>query len=73
MYNSWDCGGVFKVHTPNRVMEFKPSARGLHYVDVSADETVQHMLVMADMTNHADNGEEEEEESKALNKLKTKN
>jgi hypothetical protein len=24
-YNSWDQNGVFKVHTPNRVVEFKPS------------------------------------------------
>ncbi len=51
------------VHTPNRVVEFKPNARGLHYMDVSADETVWHMLVMAGMTNHKDNGGEEEEES----------
>jgi hypothetical protein len=36
-YDSWDHGGVFMV---NRVVEFKPSVRGLHYVDVSADETV---------------------------------
>jgi hypothetical protein len=39
-YNSWDCGGVFLVHTLNGVVKFKPNARGLHYVDVSADETV---------------------------------
>jgi hypothetical protein len=52
------------VHTPNRVVEFKPNARGLHYVDVSADETAQHMLVTADMTDHKDNGGEEEGESK---------
>jgi hypothetical protein len=63
-YNSWDHGGVFKVHTPNGVVEFKPNARGLHYVDMSADETDQHTLVMAGMTNHQDNGEEEEKESK---------
>jgi hypothetical protein len=53
-YNSWDCGGVFMVHTPNGVVEFKPSARGLHYVNVSADETVRHMLVMDGMTDHND-------------------
>ncbi len=52
------------VHTPNGVVEFKPNARGLHYVDVSADETVRHMLVMDGMTDHKDNEEEEEEESK---------
>jgi hypothetical protein len=31
-------------------------------MDVSADETVQHMLVMDGMTGHKDNEEEEEEE-----------
>ncbi len=40
MYDSWDWGGVFMVHTPNKVVEIKPNARGLHYVDVSADETI---------------------------------
>ncbi len=63
-YNSWDCRGVFMVHTPNRVVEFKPNDRGLHCVDVSADETVRHMLVTDGMTNHKDNKEEEEEVSK---------
>jgi hypothetical protein len=62
-YDSWDHGGVLMVHTPNGVVEFKPSARGLHYVDMSADETFQHMLMMDGMTNHEDNEEEEEEES----------
>jgi hypothetical protein len=63
-YDSWDCSGVFKVHTPNGVVEFKPNARGLDYVDVSADETIQHMLVTAGMTDHKDNLGGEEEESK---------
>ncbi len=61
-YDSWDCSSVFMVHTPNQVVEFKPNARGLHYIDVSADETVQHMLVMAGMINHKDSGGEEEED-----------
>ncbi len=60
-YNSWDCKGMFMVHTPNRGVEIKPNARGLHNVDVSADETIQHMLVTDGMTNHKDNEEEEEE------------
>jgi hypothetical protein len=34
-YNSWDCDGVFVVHTPKGVVEFKPSEKGLHYIDVS--------------------------------------
>jgi hypothetical protein len=50
-YSEWNC-------------EIKPNARGLHYVDMSADETVQYMLVMDGMTNHKDNKEEEEEVSK---------
>ncbi len=25
--DSWDCGGVFMVHTPNGVVELKPNAR----------------------------------------------
>jgi hypothetical protein len=33
-------------------------------VDVSADETVQHMLVTDGMTGHKDNEEEEEDVSK---------
>jgi hypothetical protein len=39
-YSSSDCRGMFMVHTLNGVVEFKANARGLHYVDVSADETV---------------------------------
>jgi hypothetical protein len=72
MYDSWDCGGVFMVHTPNGVVEFKPNARGLHYVDLSADEIVRHMLVMAGMTNHKDDGEEEEEESEDFEQVGNK-
>ncbi len=64
MFDSWDCRGVFMVHTPNGVVEFKPNARGLHYVDVSADETVQHMLVTDGMTGHKDNEGEEDKVSK---------
>jgi hypothetical protein len=42
---------VFKVHTKDGVVEFKPSERGLHYVDVSVEgDVVQHMLVTADIS-----------------------
>jgi len=34
-YDSEDHGGVFQVHTNQGIMEFKPSARGLHSHDVS--------------------------------------
>ena len=64
MYNSWDCGGVFMVHTPNGVVEFKPNARWLHYDDMSADETIWYMLVTDGMTDHKDNEGEEDEVSK---------
>ncbi len=41
-------------------MEFNLSKRGLHYVDVSVDETVQHMLVTTnDMLAEEDDNEEE--------------
>jgi hypothetical protein len=65
-YNRWDCGGLFMVHTPNGVVKFKPNVRGLHYMNVSADETVQHMLVTAGMTDHKDNEGEKEEVSKDI-------
>jgi hypothetical protein len=57
-YNSWDWNGVFKVHTKDGVVEFKPSECGLHYVDVSVDvDVVQHMLVTANMSKRKDNKE----------------
>jgi hypothetical protein len=38
-YDSWDCGGVFQVHTQDGIIEFKPCERGLHYHNVSDDES----------------------------------
>jgi hypothetical protein len=35
MYDSWDQGSVFQVHTDGGIVEFKPSSRGLHYHGVS--------------------------------------
>ena len=50
-YDSWDRDGVFKVHTKNGVVEFKPTERGLHYLDMSVEgDVVQHMLVTADVS-----------------------
>jgi hypothetical protein len=58
MYNSWDQNGVFKMHTKNGVVEFKPSERGLHYVDVYAEgDVLQHMLVTANMSKEEDDKE----------------
>jgi len=33
-YDSKHRGGVFKVYTPGGVVEFKPSERGLYYLDM---------------------------------------
>ncbi len=38
-YDSWDRGGVFQVHTQDGIVEFKLCERGLHYHDVSDDES----------------------------------
>ncbi len=45
-YDSWDQGGVFQVHTDARIVEFKPSSRGLHYHDLSdPSSNVKLMLI----------------------------
>jgi hypothetical protein len=45
-YDSWDHSGVFQVHTPGGVVEFKSSPCGLHYLDVTdKDSGVEWMLV----------------------------
>jgi hypothetical protein len=45
-YDSHDQGGVFQVHTKEGIVEFKPSARGLHYHDVSDENrNIEMMLV----------------------------
>lgn len=46
-YNSWERGGVFKVHTHARVVvEFEPSKKGLHYLDITEeDSNFEHMLM----------------------------
>jgi len=36
-YNSWDRDGVFKVHTKDGIVEFKPSEKGLHYHHTSEE------------------------------------
>jgi hypothetical protein len=57
-YDSWDCNRVFKMHTKDGVVEFKPSEQGLHYVDMSVEgDVVQHMLVTADMPKEKDDKE----------------
>jgi len=45
-YDSEDLGGVFQVHTNQGILEFKPSAQGLHNHDVSdASSNIELMLV----------------------------
>ncbi len=45
-YDSWDCEGVFKVHTEEGTVEFKPSEKGLHYHNTSQDDSnIKCMLV----------------------------
>jgi hypothetical protein len=57
-YDNWDQNRVFKVHTPNRVVEFKWSEHGLHYVDMSLDrDIIQHIFVTADMPEEEDDKE----------------
>ncbi len=45
-YDSEDRGGVFQVHTDEGIVEFKPSARGLHYHDVSDPESNIELMLM---------------------------
>jgi hypothetical protein len=46
-YNSQDRGGVFIVTTPHGVVEFKPTAHGLHYVDLHENPQAALLLVNA--------------------------
>jgi hypothetical protein len=63
-YDSWDRNGVFKVHTKDGVVEFKPSERGLHYVYVSVEgDVVQHMLLTANISE-----EEYDKEAESVTK-----
>ncbi len=59
-YDSWDRDGVFVVHTPKGMVEFKPSENRLHYIDVSKEgDLVRHMLVNIetdDKTTSSDEG-----------------
>ena len=61
-YDSHDRGGVFQVHTPNGVIEFLPSERGLHYLDMKEQgEAIQHMLVTAEAIDDESENEDEPE------------
>jgi hypothetical protein len=59
-YGSWDRDGVFVMHTPKGMVEFKPSERGLHYTDVSKEgDLVRHTLVNIETNNEMTSSDEE--------------
>jgi hypothetical protein len=45
-YDSKDQGGVFQVHTDEGIVEFKPSARGIHYHNVLDPESNIELMLM---------------------------
>jgi hypothetical protein len=44
-YGSHDCRGVFKVHTSGGLIEFKPTSKGLHALDLYDNPKAAHHLV----------------------------
>jgi hypothetical protein len=44
-YDSQDCGGVFKVLTPHRVVKFKPTEKGLHALNLREIPEAAYLLV----------------------------
>jgi hypothetical protein len=69
-YNSRDCGGVFKVHTKGGVVKFKPSERGLHYHDVTdEDSNLELMFVNTVCENIEEYTEHELAKAKEAHRL----
>jgi hypothetical protein len=50
-YNSCDRGGVFKVHTTDGLLEFKPTNKGLHALNLSNNPKAAHVLVTSTPPN----------------------
>jgi hypothetical protein len=51
---------VFVVHKPNGVVEFKPSEKGLYYIDKSKEgDSVRHMLVNIEADNEMASSDEQ--------------
>ncbi len=50
-YDSWDCDGVFKVHTKEGIVEFKLSEKGLHYHDRSKDNSNFECMLVNTVSN----------------------
>jgi hypothetical protein len=44
-YDSCNCGGVFKVHTFNVLLEFNPTSKGLHVLDLRNTPEEAHLLI----------------------------
>jgi hypothetical protein len=44
-YDSKDRGGIFKVHTFDSLLEFKPTNKGLHVLDLHGNPKAAHVLV----------------------------
>ncbi len=44
-YNNTDHNGVFKVWTPQGVVEFKPTEKGLHVLDLKENPEAMYLLV----------------------------
>lgn len=44
-YDSWDRDGVFQVHTPGGIVEFTPTPKGLHTLNLTDAPNVEHMFV----------------------------
>jgi hypothetical protein len=53
-YNSRNHGGVFKVHTSDGLLEFKPTPKGLHILNLHDTLEVAHLLITSSQpsTNH---------------------
>ncbi len=52
MYDSWDHRGVFQVHTQDGIVEFKPCERGLHYHNMSDDESNIGLMLVNTVTGN---------------------
>jgi hypothetical protein len=69
-YDIKDRGGVFQVHTNQGIVEFKPSARGLHYHDVSnASSNIELMLVNTVRENFEGYSRHEVEKAKEAQRI----
>jgi hypothetical protein len=44
-YDSKDCDSVFKIHTSEGLIEFKPTTKGLHVLDLQTNPNAAHILV----------------------------